>query len=120
MTDKEARWSDLVRAWRASGMTARAFGRERKISDSSLRWWAAQLEKRTGAAAPAPPRGSSRSSSPSPASIAIARVVRPGEPLPAEDDAMIAVVVGQVRIAVRRGFDPSVLRDVVRALESPR
>jgi len=53
-------------------------------------------------------------------SIALARVVRPGEALPAEDDAMIAVVVGQVRIAVRRGFDPSVLRDVVRAIEEPR
>jgi len=112
---KEARWGELVRAWRASGQTARAFAMSRSVSDSSLRWWEKQLAKR---AEPAP-SPSGPTTKPPARSPSLARVVRPGEVV-TEVDARIAVVVGGISIAVRRGFDREVLREVVRALAEAR
>ncbi len=115
---KEARWGELVRAWRASGQTARAFAIARGVSDSSLRWWEKQLAKRSAVEA-APPSPGARLAKPATRSPSLARVVRPGEGVP-EEDAGIALVVGEITIAVRRGFDRTLLRDVVQALAEAR
>ena len=115
---KEARWGDLVRAWRASGQTARAFAMSRGVSDSSLRWWEKQLAKRSAANA-APPNPVARLSKPTTHSPSLARVVRPGETI-TDEDAGIALVVGAITIAVRRGFDRTLLREVVQALAEAR
>ena len=114
---KEARWGEHVRAWRASGQTARAFAMSRGISDSSLRWWEKQLAKRSAASAP-PPSPVARPSKPTTRSPSLARVVRPGEAV--DEDAGIALVVGEITIAVRRGFDRTLLREVVQALAEAR
>ena len=111
---KEARWGELVRAWRASGQTARAFAMSRGVSDSSLRWWEKQLAKRSAVEAP-PPSAGARLAKPAPRSPSLARVVRPGEDV-ADKDGGIALVVGEITIAVRRGFDRTLLREVVQAL----
>lgn len=116
---KEARWGEHVRAWRASGQTARAFAISRGISDSSLRWWEKQLAKRSAANAP-PPSSVARPSKPTTRSPSLARVVRPGEAVADDDDAGIALVVGEITIAVRRGFDRALLREVVQALAEAR
>jgi len=116
---KEARWGEHVRAWRASGQTARAFAMSRGISDSSLRWWEKQLAKRSAASAP-PPSPVARVSKPTTRSPSLARVVRPGEAVTDDDDAAIALVVGEITIAVRRGFDRTLLREVVQALAEAR
>jgi len=113
---KEARWSELVRAWRASGQTARAFAISRNVSDSSLRCWEKQLAKRSEAATASPSAPSSKSTTRPPS---LARVVRPGEVV-SDEDASIAVVVGDITIAVRRGFDRALLREVVQALAEAR
>jgi len=117
---KEARWGEHVRAWRASGQTARAFAISRGISDSSLRWWEKQLAKRSGASAPPPPSPVARPSKPTTRSPSLARVVRPGEAVVDDEDAGIALVVGEITIAVRRGFDRTLLREVVQALAEAR
>jgi hypothetical protein len=116
---KEARWGEHVRAWRASGQAARAFAMSRGISDSSLRWWEKQLAKRSAASAPAP-SPVARPSKPTTRSPSLARVVRPGEAVTDDDDAGIALVVGEITIAVRRGFDRTLLREVVQALAEAR
>jgi len=108
---KEARWGEHVRAWRASGQTARAFAMSRGISDSSLRWWEKQLEKRSAASVPLSSPGA-RVSKPTTRSPSLARVVRPDEAV-TDEDAGIALVVGEITIAVRRGFDRTLLRDVL-------
>jgi hypothetical protein len=115
---KEARWGEHVRAWRASGQTARAFAMSRGISDSSLRWWEKQLTKRAAASNP-PPSPPARPARPTTRSPSLARVVRPGEAV-TDDDAGIALVVGEITIAVRRGFDRTLLREVVQALAEAR
>jgi hypothetical protein len=111
---KEARWGEHVRAWRASGQTARAFAISRGISDSSLRWWEKHLAKRAAVNAP-PPSPMARPSKPTTRSPSLARVVRPGDAV-TDEDAGIALVVGEITIAVRRGFDRALLREVVQAL----
>ncbi len=92
----------------------------RGISDSSLRWWEKQLAKRAAASAqpPSPPAHPARPTTRSPS---LARVVRPGEAVTdADDDAGFALVVGEITIAVRRGFNRTLLREVVQALAEAR
>jgi hypothetical protein len=90
----------------------------RGISDSSLRWWEKQLAKRAEASTP-PPSPEASSSKSRARSPSLARVVRPGEAI-TDEDAGIALVVGEISIAVRRGFDPALLREVVHALSEAR
>jgi len=84
-----------VKAWRASGLTATAYAAERGVPPSSLRYWARQL----------------KDSAPEP-EVRLARVVAPG----AAADEPILLEAHGVRIAVRRGFDREVLRDVLAIL----
>lgn len=84
-----------VRAWRASGLSAAAYAAERGIPATSLRYWARQL-KDTSAES----------------EVRLARVVTPATAL----DEPILIEAHGVRIAVRRGFDRDVLRDVLAIL----
>jgi len=109
MSKTEAEWTELVRGWRASRQSAREFARTRGITDSALRYWATRLE-RVGARSRAPV-----AAAPVPGS-SLARVVRPGElPAALASDAML-IHVGKGSVAVRPGFDPGLLRDVLRVL----
>jgi hypothetical protein len=90
----------------------------RGISYSSLRWWEKQLAKRAPADAP-PQSPVARPSKPTTRTPSLARVVRPGEAV-TDEDAGIALVVGEITIAVRRGFDRTLLREVVQALAEAR
>ena len=116
MTEKEAQWTELVRAWRASGTSARRFASENNLSESSLRWWARFAKGSGGLKRPVgrPPKSTTN--------LTIARVVRPGDVVPESDEVSeaIAIVVGRVRVAIRRGFDAELLRDVVRVLTEAR
>lgn len=114
---KEARWGELVRAWRASGETARAFATSRGVSDSSLRWWEKRLATRSPVGALAVP--AVHKAKPPTRSPSLARVVRPGEAAPIPE-AGIALMVGELTIVVRRGFDRALLRELVQALAEAR
>ena len=113
------RWAELVDAWEASGGPAAAFAVEQGISESSLRWWKTEISRRarkqTSRRSPGPRRRD--------APVAIARVVREGETPPAaaaRSEGSIELVLGGTRAVVAPGFDPQLLREVVRALSERR
>lgn len=108
MTATQAKWAERVREWRASGRTAEEFAAEREFEGSTLRYWASRLKT-----------DAERTSSPP-----MARVVRRRSRKSELGDALVAkavtgeldVVLGSVRIVVRRGFDADLLRQLVAAL----
>lgn len=100
MTETEAKWTERVREWKASGQTAKEFAAGREFKPSTLVYWASCL--RTGA-------GQSKKRE---RRVRMARVVRVATPA----DGAIIVAVGAARVAVRAGFDPALLRQVVLAL----
>jgi hypothetical protein len=103
MTATESKWAERVRAWKASGRTAKQFAEGRDFKASTLVYWASCLRRgRVGAALPRKVRPQVR----------MARVVRS----PARSDDSIVVAVGVARVAVRAGFDEALLRRVVKAL----
>ena len=105
-TETEAKWRARVQAWRASGKSADAFAEGEGFKASTLRFWASNLKT---------------ASSSSLADVPMAQVVRrSGRDLPVAlrpaRIGEIAVVIGDARIAVERGFDPQLLREIVLAL----
>jgi hypothetical protein len=109
MTETETKWSERVREWKASGQTAKEFAASRDFKPSTLVYWASCL--RTGAS------GSGRRKKLElERRVPMARVVRVAAPA----DGAIFVTVGAARVAVRAGFDPVLLRQVVLALGEER
>jgi hypothetical protein len=112
MTGTEAKWSERVREWRASGKTAEDFASACDFEASTLRYWASRL-KTEAAKKQVPP---------------MARVVRrrtgvwataacaPESGSPQE----VEVRIGEARIVVRTGFDAELLRQVALALGGGR
>jgi hypothetical protein len=111
-----AKWASRVDAWQASGTSAAVFAEGKGFAGSTLRWWEGKL----------------RRASKEPLPVAMARVVRtsPSEPASARalrarasadaPSATVAIDVDGVQIAVRRGFDAELLRQVVQALGGER
>jgi hypothetical protein len=108
MTATQAKWSERVQAWRASGKTAEEYASAFEFQASTLRYWASRL-KTESAGKP----------------VVMARVVRRRsralvESVGADVQAEVEVEVGGARIIVRRGFDAELLRQVAVALGSAR
>ena len=110
MTETEAKWSDRVRDWRASGKTAEEFAGAFDFEASTLRYWASRLKTSSENATPL-----------------LAKVVRKRtrSVLPrAESESSasheVEVVIGAARIVVRRGFDAELLCQVAAALGGTR
>lgn len=116
----EAKWAARVEAWRASGLTARAFCEGKEYTASGLRYWASRLRKTQSeagsAAGSARDGGAARDAAPK--EIRIARVVR--APVAAEPETPILIEVGTARLGVRRGFDRGVLRELLDVLGGVR
>lgn len=105
MTATEAKWSERIREWKASGKSLHEFSAGQPFKASSLGWWAWQLRKRSSRGGPAGK------------TIRLAQVVRRRPPTAAEPKASAVIVeVGGTRIAVQRGFDAELLGQVVRTL----
>src|SRR5579872_5595432 len=101
MTETEAKWSERVREWRASGKTAEEFAEGGGFKGSTLRFWASTLRRsETGAGHAEKPR------------VRLVRVVS----RPAGTGASLEVAVGGARVMVRPGFDATLLRQLVEAL----
>jgi len=108
MTGTEAKWSERVADWRASGKTAEEYAQGRGFEPSTLRFWSSRLRQIEGRTAKgATPR------------VRMARVVSVGSRVPAAERPLV-VVVGGARIEVRGGFDRRVLREIVDALGGER
>jgi transposase len=101
MTETEAKWSERVGEWRASGKTAEEFAEGRGFKGSTLRYWASTLGRmETGP-------GDVRKRR-----VRMVRVVT----RPAAGGASLEVAVGAARVTVRPGFDAGLLRQLVEAL----
>jgi hypothetical protein len=105
MTETETKWSERVREWRASGRTAKEYAEGREFKASTLVYWASCL--RTGAG------GAARAKKREPR-VRMVRVVPVAGAVRVDDT--IVVAIGAAHVAVRAGFDPALLRQVVRAL----
>jgi hypothetical protein len=105
MTETESTWATRVQEWRASGLSAPAFCKDKGFCDSTLRYWASRLRKgQAGGRA---------------AEVRLARVVRAGA-RPELGETPIVIEVGGARLGVRRGFDAGTLRTVLDVLGGPR
>ena len=103
MTETETKWAGRVAEWRASRATAPAFCKGKDFSAGALRYWASRLQH--------PEVGAKE--------VRLARVMRAPQPAPATETPIL-VEVGAVRVGVRRGFDPEVLRTVLDVLGGRR
>ncbi|MFI5299855.1 MAG: IS66 family insertion sequence element accessory protein TnpA [Polyangiales bacterium] len=115
-----AMWTERVRAWRASGQEAAEFSAGRDFAPSTLLHWSKRFNRESS---PRFARLVSKVmpvSSPAPAPArAPAPVVAPESApssAPASPAACLILEVGDVRVRVERGFDPTLLAEVVRAL----
>lgn len=105
MTATEAKWSERVREWKASGKALHEFAAGQPYKASSLGWWAWQLRKRASKA------GSTGKA------IRLAQVVRRASaPAAAKAASPMVLEVAGARIAIQRGFDAELLGQVVRTL----
>lgn len=106
MNSSAAEWAERVQAWRASGATAEEFARTGGYRPKTLVWWSSELVRRSKANPTAKQK------------VVMARVrVARAEASPQRE---LAVVVGNARVVVSRGFDAALLRDVVAALGQAR
>jgi hypothetical protein len=117
-----AEWSELILALGESGLGAKAFASQKGLSLSSLRWWKRELARRAqGAPQGSEAAGSGSRSVPPKGAVSLARVVRlEGHSTGLASATGVVVMAGGFRIAVERGFDGHVLRDVVDALAGAR
>ena len=104
-------WRERVRAWKASGLTAAEFCTERGLKAHQLKTWAWKLgmTSRKGAA-------------PVDAPLRLVKLVpRPNAKTTvagsANESSGIRIVAANVSVEVKRGFDRSVLTDVLAALD---
>ena len=104
MTETQTKWTERVREWKASGRTAEEFAEGREYKASTLVYWASCLRRVSGDTAQPRKRPARR--------VRMVRVVA-GGPRPVD---AIVVAVGGARVTVRPGFDPALLKQVVRAL----
>ena len=128
---KEWRWRRLLRQWRRSGLTGRAFCAVERLSEPSFYAWKREIARRdqeqrqTAKKLLAARQGQSVTAS---SRAEFARQKAASGPgfvklaLPADDasPSSIEVVVSQGRVLrVRAGFDENLLRQLLRVLEEP-
>jgi hypothetical protein len=110
MTETQTKWAERVRAWRASGRTAREFADGQEFKPSTLTYWASQLRRSASAEGVVASERAPR--------VRMVQVVAKAAKEAHEDT--IVVAVGTARIVVRAGFDRALLRDIVDALGTAR
>lgn len=113
-----AEWSARVAEWKQSGKTAAEFSADKPYKGSTLVWRAWQLRRGKGDGARkegARVRAVSNRTAPE---IKLAEVVRRAPKQPTTS--RVTVEVFGARISVDRGFDPTLLREVVHALRGER
>jgi hypothetical protein len=113
-TEKQTIWEERVRAWQASGVSARKFAETSGLSVSSLRYWSYRLRSSSEALrvlrlVPKEAQGAVQSGSCGGPEVVPGR---PATPPPSQ----LTVEVGAARVVVHPGFDRRLLAEVVVAL----
>ncbi len=106
----EAGGRALVEAWRVSGLSGAAFCRQHNLRAQRLHYWRERLGYPIKATAESPRVHGDR---PPTTDGFVQVVVGPTLPTPTTH---VDIVVGHALVRVRPGFDPALLRDVVRAV----
>ena len=119
MTQTETKWSERVREWRASGQSAAQFVEGRGFEASTLQYWASRLKAMGIMVVPEATTGATPAKAPAKASMALLRVRRAVAP-EAVRSTGLTIGVGAARIEVGRGFDRTLLREVVDVLGGER
>jgi hypothetical protein len=119
--ETEAKWVERIREWRASGLSAEEFATSKGFKSSTLSWAASLLGRSSKASAPPPPNSEPSEARPRTKRRRAGASQTPrflpvhARPTSATAAEMI-VEIGFARIRVHRGFDVSLLGEVVRAL----
>lgn len=107
--EKARFWQGTMREAARSGMSVRAFCRQRKLKEGQFYWWQRRLKQRRSPVC-AGQRGSGRG----PASFALV------SDDPGMRDAGLELVLGDGRrLRIHRGVDEQTLRAVLAAMEQP-
>lgn len=94
---KQKLWEERITSFRASGLTRKAWCQEQQIPESQLHYWLGKFKRLSEGTPPTPDRWIGLE----PASLG---------------DTGISIQVGEISLAVKRGFDRQVLSDVIRAI----
>lgn len=112
---RQSLWADRIRSWKASGRSADSFARELGFSGQALRYWTQRLGLNDSTATASPPsKKKTPPSPPNPPPPPPRFVPVVSTKLPSSDELLLEL--GAVRLRVRKGFDPDLLRSVVLTL----
>ena len=95
--DKLTFWKRKLQEYRSSGLSREAFSEQNGVNKSTLDYWFARIGKGQKATA----------------MVEVKQVC-----MPIQDSSIQIVVQGKYRIEIRSGFNPILLGEVVKALES--
>ena len=110
----EAVWAERIEEWGRSGQSATEFAEGKPFTSGTLTWAASRLRSARGKGK----RREGRSRAKRQRKIRIAEVVRRPSKTPVVES--IVVEIGGAVISVRRGFDRTLLQDVVVVLRGAR
>ena len=106
--EKARYWQAVIRDAARSGMSTRAFCRQRKLKECQFYWWQRRLKEKRPS--PSTPRG--------PANGAASFALVSDEPGMAEAGIELLLAGGR-RLRIAKGVDEPTLRTVLAALEQP-
>ena len=106
--EKARYWQAVIRDAARSGLSTRAFCRQRMLKECQVYWWQRRLKEKR------PPTSTPRSPANGPASFALVS----DEPTTA-DAGIELVLAGGRRLRIAKGVDEPTLRSVLAALEQP-
>ena len=108
---KQRRWLELVRLWQQSQLTVSEFCERHRLSEHSFYSWRRVLRQRGVLQDP------STRQAPTPA--AFVKLTLAAEPEPPAVSPVELVLSNQRLLRLLPGFDPDMLRELVRLLEEP-
>jgi hypothetical protein len=106
--EKARYWQAVIRDAARSGMSTRAFCRQRKLKECQFYWWQRRLKEKRPPVSPPRARGDE------PASFALVS----GD-ADTTDAGIELVLAGGRRLRLAKGVDEATLRSVLAALEQP-
>ena len=105
-TAPERKWRQLLKRWHESGLGGRAFSRRQGVRESAFRFWLREI----------PERIQRRKAVKMPVRMLPARVISAPRSIPGTP---LEVLIGhRCTVRVGSGFDPALLLQIIRALET--
>lgn len=106
--EKARYWQVVIRDAARSGMSTRAFCRQRKLRECQFYWWQRRLKEKR------PPASTLRGPASGPASFALV-----SDEAGSADAGIELLLSGGRRLRIAKGVDEPTLRSVLAALEQP-